>query len=301
MSDSRYRADDGATLRRIVEVVQRLLVGLALLLACTVVGALPAAAQNGVGVSTPVMINTVGAATDIGAGQRLGETVLQPVIVVATGVAAEGAATRGAGDAYASLIRQGGRADRETVFAGHGEFRIGSGTTTVPEGTSVTTYAPHGQGILDSTGGAVETGGTSAAVRGSAEVIEAGAVVKSASVAAEGEAGVGNALVKSEWPANRGFLGDPVETTLKTGTRIDRYGGSGGTFASPEGTPFAARSLRSTSVDSPYNVYEVVKPVSVQGGTVGPAFGYGGGGIQYEFGSPIQDLIDSGVLKRVGP
>ena len=93
MSDSRYRADDGATLRRIVEVVQRLLVGLALLLAGMVVGAVPAAAQNGVGVSTPVMINTVGAAKDIGAGQRLGKTVPQPQIVVATGVAAEGASS----------------------------------------------------------------------------------------------------------------------------------------------------------------------------------------------------------------
>jgi hypothetical protein len=31
-----------------------------------------------------------------------------------------------------------------------------------------------------------------------------------------------------------------------------------------------------------------------------PAFGYGGGGIQYEFDSPIQDLIDNGLLKRVG-
>jgi len=88
---------------------------------------------------------------------------------------------------------------------------------------------------------------------------------------------------------------------VKPGTRIDRYGGSGGTFASPEGTPFAERSLRSTSIDSPYNVYEVVKPITVRGGIVAPAFGYGGGGIQYEFGSPISDLIDSGVLKRVGP
>lgn len=35
------------------------------------------------------------------------------------------------------------------------------------------------------------------------------------------------------------------------GTRVDRYGGPGGTFASPEGTPFAARSLRSTSINNP--------------------------------------------------
>lgn len=70
---------------------------------------------------------------------------------------------------------------------------------------------------------------------------------------------------------------------------------------SPEGTSFEARSLRSTSINQPYNVYEVVKPVTVQGGIAAPAFGYGGGGIQYEFGSSIQDLIDQGILKRVGP
>jgi hypothetical protein len=54
-----------------------------------VLGAGPAAAQNGVGASTRVMINTVGSSADIGAGQRLGKTVPQPQIVVATGVAAE--------------------------------------------------------------------------------------------------------------------------------------------------------------------------------------------------------------------
>ena len=253
MSDSRYRADDGATLRRIVEVVQRLLVGLALLLACTVVGALPAAAQNGVGVSTPVMINTVEAATDIGAGQRLGETVLQPVIVVATGVAAEGAATRGAGDAYASLIRQGGRADRETVFAGHGEFRIGSGTTTVPEGTSVTTYAPHGQGILDSTGGAVETGGTSAAVRGSAEVIEAGAVVKSASVAAESG---GARFVAWEMPwSSRSGRPTAGSSATRSRRRSRRAPGLTGTAAP------AARSLHPKAHPSPRA--RCVRPLSI--------------------------------------
>jgi len=64
------------------------LVGLALVLAAMVVGAVPAAAENGVGASTPVMINIVGHSGDIGAGQRLGETALLPWIVVATGVAA---------------------------------------------------------------------------------------------------------------------------------------------------------------------------------------------------------------------
>jgi len=71
------------------------LVGIALLLAAIVVAAVPAAAGNRVGASTPVVIKTVGVSTDIGAGQRLGKTVPQPGIVVATGVAAE---TAGGGE-----------------------------------------------------------------------------------------------------------------------------------------------------------------------------------------------------------
>jgi len=118
--------------------------------------------------------------------------------------------------------------------------------------------------------------------------------------AAEAEA-PGTALARSDYPPNRGFLGEPVDTTLEPGTRVDRYGGPGGTFASPEGTPFEARSLRSTAINSPYNVYEVVNPVTVQGGITAPAFGYGCGGIQYEFGSSFQDLIEQGIIKRVGP
>lgn len=114
------------------------------------------------------------------------------------------------------------------------------------------------------------------------------------------KAGPGKALEPSRWPANSGFLGDPVETTLKAGTRVDRFGGPGGTFASPEGTPFGARSLRSTSATAEYNVYEVAQPVTVRGGTVAPAFGYGGGGVQYQFNSPIADLLEQGILKRVG-
>jgi hypothetical protein len=82
------------------------------------------------------------------------------------------------------------------------------------------------------------------------------------------DTGPGRALARSDYPPNRGF---------------------------------EARSLRSTSINSPYNVYEVVNPLTVQGGITAPAFGYGGGGIQYEFGSSFQDLIERGMIKRVGP
>jgi|GEM_PF-4922049 len=89
--------------RRLWPWIQTIL-GVLLVLAGIVVGAVPAAAQNAVGASTPGMINTVGSPTDIGAGQRLGKSVPQPQIVVATGVAAE-AEGSGAANSYIDLTR----------------------------------------------------------------------------------------------------------------------------------------------------------------------------------------------------
>lgn len=44
------------------------------------------------------------------------------------------------------------------VFSGHGGYEPGSGMLTVPKGTSVSTYAPHGGSITDATGNAIELG-----------------------------------------------------------------------------------------------------------------------------------------------
>ncbi len=98
------------------------IVGLAVVLAGIVVGAVPAAAQNAVGASTPVMINTVGPAADIGAGQRLGKTVLHPVVVVATGVAAETVTTseRVSGPLWTSTKSDSAAANALRHFNDHG-------------------------------------------------------------------------------------------------------------------------------------------------------------------------------------
>lgn len=143
-----------------------------------------------------------------------------------------------------------------------------------------------------------------AAARSSSRTSSDIAGLSTVAVAAETEEGAASsgALVKSGWPANGGFLGDPVETTLKPGTMIDRYGGPGGSYVSPKGTPFGQRGLPAYYENAqPYYQYQVVESVTVRGGTVAPAFGGGGGGVQYQFGTSIQDLIDSGVLKQVGP
>jgi len=87
------------------------LVGLLLVLAGIVVGAVPAAAQNRVGASTFAAANTVGSPAGISAGQRLGKTVPQPQIVVATAVAAETAEAAGGAGQVTVLGRFTGGVD----------------------------------------------------------------------------------------------------------------------------------------------------------------------------------------------
>jgi hypothetical protein len=68
------------------------------------------------------------------------------------------------------------------------------------------------------------------------------------------------------WPSNRGFAGEPVTQILQPGTRVDRYGYDGGTFVSPEGTPYSQRALAPGTEKKPYTLFEVMKPIAVQGG-----------------------------------
>ncbi|MGQ0463912.1 MAG: TNT domain-containing protein [Sporichthyaceae bacterium] len=87
---------------------------------------------------------------------------------------------------------------------------------------------------------------------------------------------------------------------MKAGTRIDRYGREGGTFVSPEGTPFPQRSLPADSEKLPRSVYEVTGDLDVQGGITAPWFGQPGGGVQYDLPSTVGDLVSRGLLKRIG-
>ncbi|MCX8590630.1 glycohydrolase toxin TNT-related protein, partial [Gilliamella sp. B3825] len=63
------------------------------------------------------------------------------------------------------------------------------------------------------------------------------------------------------WPPNNGAYGPVEKVTLKPGTTVDRYGSSAGFYISPEGVAFEARALPSTSLNSPYKVYEIIKPI----------------------------------------
>jgi hypothetical protein len=54
--------------------------------------------------------------------------------------------------------RVGGRRRSVVVISGHGSYDPRSGTFTVPEGTTIHTYTPHGASITDRLGNAIETG-----------------------------------------------------------------------------------------------------------------------------------------------
>lgn len=53
----------------------------------------------------------------------------------------------------------------DTVFSGHGAYVEGSGEVTVPDGTSVSTYAPHDSTITDEMDNQIETGNPPTPIR----------------------------------------------------------------------------------------------------------------------------------------
>ena len=81
--------------------------------------------------------------------------------------------------------------------------------------------------------------------------------------------------------------------TLDTGVLIDRYGGPGGDFTAPKGTPYKMRSLPYYKNQNVYHIYRVIKPIeNVEAGRIAPAFGEPGGGTQYKLPAPIEKLLD---------
>lgn len=95
------------------------------------------------------------------------------------------------------------------------------------------------------------------------------------------------------YPVDQGYLGGSSPTWLRPGMRVDRYGGAGGTYLSPAGTPFGARGLPAEAESRPLNTYEVIKPIPVEGGLIAPAYGQPGGGVQYQTPRPIFEYIPS--------
>ena len=89
-----------------------------------------------------------------------------------------------------------------------------------------------------------------------------------------------------------GFKGPRTNETLPPGTVLDRFGGDGGKYFSPPGTPYDARALSPDSLTQPYRAFEVVRPLPVQSGQIAPAFGMPGGGTQFLSGQRLGDLLN---------
>ncbi|MFO7962460.1 MAG: TNT domain-containing protein, partial [Desulfobacterales bacterium] len=111
-----------------------------------------------------------------------------------------------------------------------------------------------------------------------------------------------NAGIQNYYPENNGFLGVTEKKFLMEGDKIDRFGGSDySRFFSPEGTPGWARSLPSGSENQPLRTFEVLKPFEVEKGTVAPAFGKLGLGIQYKSPVKMKTLIDRDIIREITP
>lgn len=114
--------------------------------------------------------------------------------------------------------------------------------------------------------------------------------------------GAGTSIVRYEpYPpaatSPGGFVGGPVRDTLRPGSVISRYGGEGGSYASPAGTPFSARALPPSQEALGESLYTVARPFDVDAGIAAWWQG-GGGGVQYRLPSSVTDLLEGGFLKR---
>ncbi|MCK0188270.1 TNT domain-containing protein, partial [Aeromonas hydrophila] len=66
------------------------------------------------------------------------------------------------------------------------------------------------------------------------------------------------------------------------------------------GLPFEQRALPDSSFKSPYQKYEVIKPIpGVNAGNAAPWFGKPGKGTQYQLPMSIDELIKEGFIKPI--
>ncbi len=104
------------------------------------------------------------------------------------------------------------------------------------------------------------------------------------------------------YPAPNGFAGPTARGELPLGTLIDRFGPPSGSYLSPVGTPFELRALPPDTIDAPYYVYRVIKPLPVTSGDTAAAFGLKGGGVQYLLERPLEWYLQNGYIAQVmGP
>ncbi|MFF3563197.1 TNT domain-containing protein [Streptomyces sp. NPDC002574] len=104
-----------------------------------------------------------------------------------------------------------------------------------------------------------------------------------------------------------------IALVFTTGQKLDRFGGEGGRFLAPAGTPFSQRSLPPQSLNTieggypfNYHLYKVLRPfnvaaVPVLAGPIEPWFGQPGNGLQYVLppGDSVAAHVANGDLARL--
>ncbi|UUO06706.1 TNT domain-containing protein [Blastopirellula sp. J2-11] len=101
------------------------------------------------------------------------------------------------------------------------------------------------------------------------------------------------------WPPDEGFAGKPQEVKIAIGVQLERYGYPSGSFVAPVGEPAPELSMAPGTIDKPYYVYEVLKPLPALEGKAAPWFDQPGGGVQYDLVKPIEHWLTTGFLKTV--
>jgi hypothetical protein len=84
-------------------------------------------------------------------------------------------------------------------------------------------------------------------------------------------------------------------TTLKPGTQLDRYGSLSGKYLTDAGTSASKLALPPSNTMINTSL-QVMKPLKVISGQIGPNFGGAGGGMQYVTRYGIDKLIEKGFL-----
>lgn len=101
------------------------------------------------------------------------------------------------------------------------------------------------------------------------------------------------------YPPANGYVtrpdGTPIEFKLRLnhGALIDRYGSEYGSFLSPSGMSYAARSIPPQSLDGTppatcnYHDYKVIRAFRVEAGPIARWFAQPGGGLQYQLDASL--------------
>ena len=101
------------------------------------------------------------------------------------------------------------------------------------------------------------------------------------------------------WPPNEGCAATPETRTLGVGEQIDRFGSEGGSYFSPVGESFNARSVPYVCRNMDYRVYRVIHPFQVKACRAAPWFGAPGGAMQFQTTVPAYRLREAGFVDMI--